>query len=812
MAHVIELDRTAIDTIYQKNVVRVRDYPAGLARVLSALNSQIAENVRKEKYISRAYSRSKRRLLQSQCREYIDLCQREKDQILMCQEDMHALTGVFYETRDHLNCALIEYCQFHEESMASQKAKLVLRLKGFSKSIVDGLQSEESEPKGGTRESRINKSIFTLQSLGRDLVSGHVIPEIYQVAESFEYIQEPIILINMLQLLDTACSHSLKYADSNPKETTKFTNVVLYLSRTMASAFQQLRDRSLDIECIPLVLHLTLQSLISLLKMKWALDHFKKTSQSDLEGGAAEAAPSRPGSGVPRRPVSASDPRNVDYTKECVFLGGNWSGSYDIEQLALDLVLWTKVLVQVKAGKYNPAQLYCRYGEAFQSFFSTAELDPSVIETSDRDARELFEFLVLRELPAYISFGGVVVTNALLCVEYMLGVLSDISDKSLHPKVPAVSTAFGTIRHELVLAALALSRTCTSKYALAMGPAGTPHSVVVGDVQFFESVDQQCVGAFGCAATAFSLSLFEGDALQVLQDGFEICLTRSGSYNLMLAFMKLVLAACLCCLHEKSDNADRGSEYAYFLSKQNCPSYHPLLYRVIGKQAVVDTLVNHFVKVLSIMAVHRTSLRITHAGLLISRLLLRDSFVRKALFEDLLEAQLLVRMQPMVKDIFDFADGDDDDDDDNDDDEGSVGADKGATVTSPGSQAPESPLPDDAGAPDAGAMGTVVARFLEWKKENVMLTFNNGVVSKIDFAFTDLLAFLGKSHIQCLEVMEQWLLLVEHLGAFSRVCTYALVDSGVQVIVQRFLSLQRSNHYLIALAEICNDLLEQLYQ
>ena len=79
-------------------------------------------------------------------------------------------------------------------------------------------------------------------------------------------------------------------------------------------------------------------------------------------------------SSKPRRPLSASDPRSVDYSKEFVFLGHDTH--YTAKNLAIDVILWSKVILQSKQNKFDCRGIFCRYGESYNSFFKKG-FDPS---------------------------------------------------------------------------------------------------------------------------------------------------------------------------------------------------------------------------------------------------------------------------------------------------------------------------------------------------------------------------------------------------------------------------------------------------
>ena len=75
-------------------------------------------------------------------------------------------------------------------------------------------------------------------------------------------------------------------------------------------------------------------------------------------------------------------------------------------------------------------------------------------------------------------------------------------------------------------------------------------------------------------------------------------------------------------------------------------------------------------------------------------------------------------------------------------------------------------------------------------------------------SFLGLLQYIGETHLQSREVIEQLLLLVDHLANKTQVCKFQLVDNGMQLVVQRIVASQNDNIYMIALSELCSDALE----
>jgi hypothetical protein len=357
-------------------------------------------------------------------------------------------------------------------------------------------------------------------------------------------------------------------------------------------------------------------------------------------------------------------------------------------------------------------------------------------------------------------------------------------------------TVFGSIVHEVLLVSLELGRAVACKYAARLGEMGGINCVVSGDVAFYKHADTDCIAAFNVATRAFGLLLHEESALDILKQGFALCVTRSPSFNLMVSFLKLCLAASLCAMQSppsdprdvkddfasmrgridaqlaaqdsrlkakrpasaisrpssastydsasaynsglpptsilsrpgttasgKANNNNHGNQGSRitFAAKNDYnsvispspssnsigfgsvgddededdmyleddviaarnaaketvrrqalveaeyvrvqaaleaadaamqlamsrPKVTPLRYTIATREAVCQTLASSAVKVMVVMAVHRSSLVVSHTGLLVIRLMLRESILKRAGFDELLSASLLTYVQPL---------------------------------------------------------------------------------------------------------------------------------------------------------------------
>ena len=237
--------------------------------------------------------------------------------------------------------------------------------------------------------------------------------------------------------------------------------------------------------------------------------------------------------------------------------------------------------------------------------------------------------------------------------------------------------------HELLLAGLDLGKLCTRKYSVRMGDINSLNGLVSSDLSFYEAADEEAIGALNCASLAFSHYLVDGNAVEVLTHALDLAVSRIQSFTLMTSVLRLSLSAVLCCMRCTKYTISIA-ELDKFLATQdplldalekskiqgNRPeeeedailaltATRPLLYTPVDRMTLAELLGGSYCRIMPIIALHRQSLTIAHTGLLIVRLLLRDLFIKRSSFEELMEQKLLVFVPP----LFDRSThvGDDDD-------------------------------------------------------------------------------------------------------------------------------------------------------
>jgi hypothetical protein len=97
----------------------------------------------------------------------------------------------------------------------------------------------------------------------------------------------------------------------------------------------------------------------------------------------------------------------------------------------------------------------------------------------------------------------------------------------------------------------------------------------------------------------------------------------------------------------------------------------------------------------------------------------------------------------------------------------------------------------------------------DWTAQHLESEFTEGEgYPSQRMTFLSYLTYVGETHLQSREVVEQLLLLVDHLIHKSQVCKFQLVDNGMPLVVHRICSGQTDNVYMMALSEMCSENLE----
>jgi uncharacterized membrane protein YgcG len=291
---------------------------------------------------------------------------------------------------------------------------------------------------------------------------------------------------------------------------------------------------------------------------------------------------------------------------------------------------------------------------------------------------------------------------------------------------------------------------------------------------------------------------------------------------------------------------------------QNTTMLYPFSTSFFQREELIKYLSDAALRIMTLSAHLRHLVSVAHLGVLLLRLLMRDMFMRRMRIEELLEIPLLTLLIPVLdlKTAMELEMGKDKDSDDEREKEKlgepsiqdltvrtpetgftpETSLFENSAVTPPGT-APASPLdaegsymsgtsffskgsgPSGTGGGGGGGGGSrgssrssvplVPQYWSNWTLNNLEREFTNGDGYPMQrMTFTGFLQYVGETHLQSKDAMEQLLLLLDHLINKSQVCKFSLVDNGLPLVVQRILSSQIDNVYMIALSEYCSEQLE----
>lgn len=312
-----------------------------------------------------------------------------------------------------------------------------------------------------------------------------------------------------------------------------------------------------------------------------------------------------------------------------------------------------------------------------------------------------------------------------------------------------------------------------------------------------------------------------------------------------------------------NDYTTKATKAVIFFDEKKCNDrlfLIPFMTNFIDKVSVIHYLHSMAVRILGVTYSLKHLLPITHAGLLLLRFLLREPFMNRLEAENLLDISLIHILQPLVSEVS-VKRVSDDDDDNNNDEKASSQSNKlsqasqivDVTMSTYLSEADPTDVNtfhnrssvDDAnrpGSPEAsvdsvsfsksssrgtsskGNPQSVDTYWAKWHAEHYIQAFQGtasssiggvssdkkagGGISASDTNLKTLLTFLvyiGESHLQSTEVIEQLLLFIEQMLSKSPVLRHAMDDTGIPMVIQRIIDSQQNNIFMVALAELCLD-------
>ena len=375
MESMISLELHAVETDNVKQQMKTKAGPSSLYRVLNALCKKF-KTVKVEansKNIDNMI-RSKREIFLARKQKQFDDFNEEIEGMLFAMSDAGSTVLEYHQRMQKYKALSWRYLQESEARIAIQKDKLILRLTGFARSIVDDMH----EKKGSLyyfihylRTPRIelfrhhnfyvtvgkelstihNLAVYKLQHASKMILSAHIWPTVGFLNDPLKHLDEPIVLLHSLRLLEIVCSKSIvkgKLFDSGGVGA-----IVQSFRCVVAMSLISVRDWSRGPIFILTVFSQTIHTLAAVLNFRVKTNlSFPRAAGSKVRKPSNSSTTSSGSSGIGKKgkshnqqPVDGGDSIEDSSVK---LLGWDWGyHDYSDETLCADLILWLRILERI---------------------------------------------------------------------------------------------------------------------------------------------------------------------------------------------------------------------------------------------------------------------------------------------------------------------------------------------------------------------------------------------------------------------------------------------------------------------------------
>lgn len=513
----IALDSQAVESQQLRLGNQTKNYHCGFLRVLTALKKQVS----KERLLlmEAGTIRSKRRVAMARRQDILQKLCNEIDNMSMAEQECYTLHNDYESMRYHQARILTDYVQYTEERLGVQKDKLLLRMTGFARNVIDDIQEERELP----RNSKSHNMVFMLQGCSLKLTSDGILPRTDHVDTLFEHLDsepvlDPIVLLNGLQLLDLLSSQLWGQSKSSQKDEQR--QIVHKLLRLIPYAFTFIRTWSKDnFEIISIFVVQVFQTLRNVLNILQVLGSISSgvlgntdTTTSAAGGKSYRACDSSAsmgpgatfGSLTFNHTVSTASNDNSSMPSEHSTYHYAWSDSrvlpasgvgggsnntnnatssrYMDEDLATDVILWLKTFKYAKLGFFEPlSEDIVNSGVSVEvnilNTFCTQDTMVDLV-AGDRPPRQVWlQEEVVRELSLLLPLGSPLMVNILHTAETLTHILADVQAKTA-ARVAAEEAAAANAPVALEKAASTLMGLGNNSNSMANVLGGSPSRLV----------------------------------------------------------------------------------------------------------------------------------------------------------------------------------------------------------------------------------------------------------------------------------------------------------------------------------------------
>ncbi|RYH21444.1 hypothetical protein EON65_20700 [archaeon] len=354
---------------------------------------------------------------------------------------------------------------------------------------------------------------------------------------------------------------------------------------------------------------------------------------------------------------------------------------------------------------------------------------------------------------------------------------------------------------KLMHKALQLGRYTITQYAIRLGHTGNITPLVICDPLYFTVHDNNAIAALECAAASFSTFVYDDEALNILLEASHLLPHRYMSFFLSSAYLKGYIAACLYYV-------ERGNEVR---------PHSPNTMRSSSQRDPLSATIAHASnKILAILAAHKNSLTVCHKGMLLLRLLMTDAFLKRTVIEEYCSLPLLALLDPWLGAEKPYDEEEEEELANDADDMGTI---NNSVVTQESNTTATSSV-----ALSIMSIMSVPSYMRKFKQDLLHKAFHNidqasyGYATPsaaptsssvaLEITLADILKYVCENHSQSSEVLEQVLLLIEHLASKSQLCKYLIVETGLPRLLQRTFEAKPAELYIATLVDICLEALE----
>lgn len=280
-------------------------------------------------------------------------------------------------------------------------------------------------------------------------------------------------------------------------------------------------------------------------------------------------------------------------------------------------------------------------------------------------------------------------------------------------------------------------------------------------------IDDEIISMFRYISTSFTSGIIYKNAFYSIVKGYQLCLLRKLNYFIQISWLEATLSFILCFI---KNGVIEGESNVNGSVRRDILLYYRELIPIITE----------------IMNYQHLALSIQRIGLLIIRLLIKEPFMTKTDVEDLITTQNEVGVEDQTeakkKNIIV----------DSNNDRISIHSDEDDEEEEPDNVIDEKKK-------------TLKGKFYEWYLKTIKKKIEeNDIFPTPCFNLVETIVFIGETHIQSSDVLEQLLLLIYQLGVYSNLAKLSMAENGVSRIVQRIQDMQSTDEvYITTLANMC---------